>query len=314
MSSPNSDPASLSISFSMRMLLRWLRISQRNAMYRSAAQLHAMLGRNMQAAPAPKSDAQLKVQPLPAPLGWQCWQLSPQQPSTTSLPCWLYLHGGAYVRPITRWHWRMLRELVLGSGCTVVVAQYPLAPQFTCCATMTDLLQAAVQWLAPHARWGLMGDSAGAGMAVALTLAQRDAGLAMAEQLLLITPWLDVTLQGDACHALAALDPMLGLDGAREAGRLYAGKLSTSHPWVSPAYADLHKLPPISLWCAQHDVCTPASLAFAERARQAGCDIHIHHGRRMPHAWPLLPTPEAHATRQQLITRMRSEDTLFARQ
>ena len=292
------------LSFSMQLLQTWLRWSQRNAMYRSPAQLHAMLRKPPSPAAPPRSDAQLHVQALLAPAGWQCWELAPQHPPAAPSACWLYLHGGAYVRPITHWHWRMLRTLVLGSGCRVRVAQYPLAPASPCERTVVQLQQACTQWMPAETPWGLMGDSAGAGMAVALTLAQRDTQQQMAQQLLLITPWLDVALNDAATLALAPLDVMLAPDGAREAGRLYAGSLPTSHPWVSPVHADLQGLPPIQLWCAEHDICTPAALRFAERARQCGTPVNIHHGPCMLHAWPLLPVAEARLAQQQLIAQM----------
>lgn len=289
----------------MRLVIAWLRLSRRKAMYQSAEQLHARMQAAAPAAP-PHSDAQLHVHTIAAPEGWQCTQLQPAQASARRPACWLYLHGGAYVFPITAWHWRMLRKLVLHSGCTVLVAQYPRAPHATCTATIAALQNAVPEWMAAHPRWGVMGDSAGAGMALALSLAQRDAAQPMAQQLLLITPWLDVELADADCQRIAPQDPMLALEGARAAGRLYAGDLPTSHPWCSPVNAALHQLPPLHIWCAKHDVCTPATLRLAERARQAGTTTHLYHGAHMVHAWPLLPTAEGHAAQRELAMHMRA--------
>ena len=289
------------ISWRMQAVLAFLCLSQRKHMYTSAARLHAMLRNGVTAAPAPPSDEQMHVQALDAPEGWSCWRLSPAEQIPTPERAWLYLHGGAYVRPITAWHWRLLRRLVAESGCTIIVPQYPLAPASTCANTIPCLQQAVQAWMAPYAQYSVMGDSAGGGMAVALSLAQHDTSERMAQQLLLITPWLDLTMDDDACANIARSDPMLALGGAREAGLLYAGNLPTHHPWCSPVMADPHGLPPIQMWCAERDICTPAALRFAERVRQANGHITVHHGLGMPHVWPLLPAPEGWAARWELV-------------
>lgn len=288
----------------MQAVLAFLRLSQRKHMYTSAERLHAMLHSGVSAAPAPASDEQLQVHTLDAPPGWVCTRLSPAGNLPAPERAWIYLHGGAYVRPITAWHWRLLRRLVVESGCTIIVPQYPLAPGSTCASTIPCLQQSVQAWMEHYAHYGLIGDSAGAGMAVALSLAQHDTGERMAQQLLLITPWLDITLDDATCADIAQSDPMLAIDGAREAGRLYAGNLPTSHPWCSPVMADPRGLPPTHMWCAEHDICTPAALRFAEQVRHTGGRITVHHGRGMPHVWPLLPAPEGWAARWEMVQAM----------
>lgn len=301
LTTPTPFPA---ISWRMQAVLAALALTGRKRVYTSAERLHALLQSGERAASPPRSDAQLQVQALPAPADWRCWRLTPAENTGPAERAWLYLHGGAYVRPITHWHWRLLRRLVVESGCTLIVPQYPLAPQSTCARTVVALQAAVHDWMAPYTHYGVAGDSAGGGMAVALSLAQRDAGQCMARQLLLITPWLDLSLQDPECKQLATHDPMLALDGLREAGRLYAGKWPLHHPWCSPVQAELHDLPPMHLWCAERDVCTPAALRFAHAVQQTGGRATVHHGPGMPHAWPLLPAPEGWAARWELVQAM----------
>lgn len=288
----------------MKALLAFLRLSRRKQMYTSANRLHAMLRNGVRAAPVPHSDEQWQVHPLDAPSGWACWRLSPAGNLPQPERAWIYLHGGAYVRPITAWHWRLLRRLVVESGCTIIVPQYPLAPGSTCASTIPCLQQSVQAWMEPYTHYSIIGDSAGAGMAVALSLAQHDTHDRMAQQLLLITPWLDITLSDPECMQIARHDPMLAIDGAREAGLLYAGNLPPSHPWCSPVTAELHGLPRIQMWCAEHDICTPAALRFAHHVQTAGGHITVYHGPSMPHVWPLLPAPEGWAARWQLVQAM----------
>ena len=91
---------------------------------------------------------------------------------------------------------------------------------------------------------------------------------------------------------------MLGVPGVREAGRLYAGALGTEHPLVSPLRADLRELPPTQVFAGTDDILHHDALAFAEKARKAGCSVELHLAAGMIHVWPLLPLPEARDARR----------------
>ena len=107
----------------------------------------------------------------------------------------LYLHGGAYIRPITSFHWRFLRSIVEQTGCTVTVPLYPLAPEANCVQTVEAVTDVYIR---ERARAGaehvtVMGDSAGGGLALALCYALRQKAFRLPCSLVLICPWLDVT-------------------------------------------------------------------------------------------------------------------------
>ena len=54
------------------------------------------------------------------------------------------------------------------------------------------------------------GDSAGGGLAIALLLAAREAGLPLPAAALCISPWLDMTLTGASMKAKASSDVLVG--------------------------------------------------------------------------------------------------------
>ncbi len=214
----------------------------------------------------------------------------------------LYLHGGAYVRPITGFHWNLIDNLVMSTGLTFTVPEYPLAPESTCEHTLGFVLRLYEELTRHHplAHLTLMGDSAGGGLALATTLARRDRGQTLPHRLVLITPWVDVDSQHPQLHEVARRDPMLAIDGARHAGRLYAGPLGTRHPWVSPLHADLHDLPPTTMLAGTRDLCHLDTLTLVHRAREQGSAIDLRLVPDMIHVWPLLPTPEGKQARREL--------------
>ncbi|MCE4556834.1 alpha/beta hydrolase fold domain-containing protein [Roseateles cellulosilyticus] len=211
----------------------------------------------------------------------------------------LYLHGGAYCRPITRQHWSLLEWLVKDLGCTVMVPLYPLAPESECLATLRLVRKVRDLLLRRHGPIdAFMGDSAGGGLCLALCQDLRDAGQALPKRLTLITPWVDVTLTHPDIPATLPRDPMLALDGLREAGRLYAGKLGVEHPLVSPLRADLRGMPAMQLLAGTDDILHHDAVRYAEQAAKAGCSVELELGHGMMHVWPLFPLPEANRSRQ----------------
>lgn len=219
-------------------------------------------------------------------------KLSPAQ------PVFLYLHGGAYCRPITTHHWHFLQWLVTEHHCTVIVPLYPLAPESQCVATLQALRQVHALISERHGQFdAFIGDSAGAGLCLALCQELRSSNEALPNRLVLITPFVDASLSHPLVNDTALRDPMLGISGIREAGRLYAGELGASHPLVSPLQADLHNLPAMQIFAATDDILHHDALVFAKKASDSGCAVDLHVEPGMMHVWPLLPLPEGRRSR-----------------
>jgi epsilon-lactone hydrolase len=282
------------------LLVLALRLMRRRRIYASAEALYASTAKIRLTGPAhPCARMRRKLDIADTQIdGQQIYTLTPRNGATSGEHI-LYFHGGAYFRPITRHHWRFLAALAERTGCTITVPYYPLAPEHQCAETI-DFALRVMAWVmheAPADHVTLMGDSAGGGLVTALALALRDRGLAPPRQLILLTPWLDVSASDPRMSANAARDPMLALAGAREAGRRYAGKLGVEHPLASPLMADLTGLPPITLFAATHDLLLQDALRFARKARSQGCEVDLRVQKGMIHVWPIMPIPEARRTR-----------------
>ena len=286
-------------------LVLLLHAMRRRRIYASAEALQRGIAQVRRTGPAapPASDAALRVQRREL-AGHSVFTLSPARPVEAPRPVF-YLHGGGYVRPITAQHWGFLAWLVRTTGCEVTVPLYPLAPESTCTDTLTWVQAAHAQLVMRHGPKAIhfMGDSAGGGLVVALAQSLRYAGQPPPAQMVLITPWVDVTVPHPAAVLTAHRDPMLALAGVREAGRLYAGALPLDHPAVSPAWGDVAGLPPTALFVATRDLLGHDALAFAERVQKAGGALELHRGEGLVHVWPLLPVPEARAARAAIARR-----------
>ncbi|HYH55337.1 MAG TPA: alpha/beta hydrolase, partial [Anseongella sp.] len=153
----------------------------------------------------------------------------------------LYLHGGAYVQGFVKPHWLFLQELIKSSHCTVTAPDYPLAPANTYKETVAMVLNVYKHLIADvHERdLILMGDSSGGGLALAIAQQLRIESVPQPARIILLSPWLDITLSNQEIKNIDRTDPFLGIEGLLKAGKAYAGNTDPRHYLLSPIYGSL---------------------------------------------------------------------------
>lgn len=213
----------------------------------------------------------------------------------------LYLHGGAYVHQIQHDHWKFLARLVDRTGCTVTVPLYPLAPAHHGDDTV-GMVRAVHDEVFAHTASEnkvFMGDSAGAALALVLARQLGATGAVTPKEVVMISPWLDVTMTDPMARALDPCDPYLGVAGLAEAGRLYAGDLDRRDPMISPLHAPAATPGRLSLFIGTRDILLADARRFRARCVREGVDLGYFEYPGMFHAWHLSEVPEArHALRQ----------------
>ncbi|GAB2714418.1 alpha/beta hydrolase fold domain-containing protein [Nocardia thraciensis] len=213
-----------------------------------------------------------------------------------------YLHGGAYVHQIQRDHWKFLSRLVDRTGCTVTVPLYPLAPHHHPGDTVPMVTAAhdrAFAATAPENKV-FMGDSAGGALALVLARTIAAAGETGPKEVVMISPWLDVTMSDPAAEDIDPRDPYLGVAGLAEAGRLYAGGQNRADPAISPLFAPAATPGRLSLFIGTRDVLLADARRFRARCADEGVDLDYFEYEGMFHAWLLSDIPEARHAMQQL--------------
>lgn len=233
-------------------------------------------------------------------LGSTVWTLAPSgQAASTQL---LYLHGGAYFAQITPHHWHLVAELVRASGCAAHVPLYPLAPEHDHRAA-ERLIDPLYRELAANAGTQplvVMGESAGAHLALCLVQRMVLAGQPAPRHTVLVSPWLDLSCRIAQQSGRDADDPWLALPGLKEAGRWWAGADEPTAPQLSPLHGPLRDIGGLTLYIGTRDLLFEECQQLCTRAQAAGAPIALHVGQGMLHAWPLLPTPQGRAARRQL--------------
>ncbi len=215
----------------------------------------------------------------------------------------IYLHGGAYVEDILRWHWGFIGRMVKRLGMMFTVPLYPLAPEHDCAAANAFLLAIYRDLLAgrhPH-RPVIMGDSAGGGLTMSLAMQAVTASIPTPTALILLSPWLDVTTSDPVQQEIEKIDPLLMRPGLKAAGRWYSGAMAVDDPRVSPLYGELAGLPPIQIFCGTHDILVADARRLAQRAMAERVDVEYHEEPRLMHVYPLMYFPESRKAQDNIV-------------
>lgn len=221
----------------------------------------------------------------------------PRRPGR-DLPVVMHVHGGAYTlcSPVT--HRGLARGLSRGAGGVAWVPDYRLAPEHPFPAAVDDVV-ASYRWLledqgVPPQSIAVTGDSAGGGLALALLLRAREEGLPLPACYVGLSPWTDLTGASPSILDNNGRDALFGAVPTPLAallGELYAA--DTSHPLVSPVYADLSGLPPMLVHVGMDELIRDDGLRLVARAREHGVDASAGTFAGMWHVFQVFPVPEA---------------------
>lgn len=221
-----------------------------------------------------------------------------------------YIHGGSYWSPPRVYHYIMLHYLVQQTGAKAIIPVYPKAPTYTVAQAFPMVLKRYKQLLQKERsrKIILMGDSAGAGMALGLLQELRNKGIQMPQKVILMSPWMDVSMSNPAMPKIQPLDPLLSIGQLRFQGKVYAGDWSVKDPLLSPKYADLSGLPPVYVFSGTHDILHCDIEEYEKKAEKKGWPVTLYTYEKMNHVFCAFPIPEARKALKQMAEIIKSEN------
>ncbi len=223
----------------------------------------------------------------------------------------IYLHGGSYMNNFLAPHWMFMDSIVDNTHAAVIAPDYPLAPEYHAKYVFKMLLKLYTDLIKRIGAENvtIMGDSAGGGMTLALAQLLSEKKIEQPEQLILLSPCVDVTLTNPAIRKLDDDDPILNIPAILEAGKSYAGTLGTKHYLVSPIYGKLTGLAPISLYVGTHDIMAADCRKLHKMAKKLKIPFDYNEYEGMVHVGMLYPTPEGGDVRDDIMDDIESELT-----
>jgi acetyl esterase/lipase len=203
----------------------------------------------------------------------------------------IHFHGGGYCLGSAGTVRSWAAYLSAATRCRVVLPEYRLAPEHPFPAALDDAraVVAALRREPDSGRLVLAGDSAGGGLALALSLSMRDEGHELPAGCILLSPWLDLGRDRSADPDLVRRDAMLSPAWLDACARAYADPSGWSDSLVSPLCAAHAGLMPLLVQGGTDEILAPDAELLAASARAAGVDVTYSRWPRMWHDFMLQP-------------------------
>ena len=219
----------------------------------------------------------------------------------------LYLPGGSYCEQPVNQHWQFCDRMAREADVTVVIAVYQKAPDHTfeeAYDYLTELWNRLTADIRPE-NITLMGDSSGGGLALGFAEYLRETGMQQPGQIILFSPWLDISMETEIPKELDRLDPSLSADGLRRMGKNWAGTADVHDYRLSPIYGDLRGLAPMTVYFGTHEIFLPDGRRFRKLCDEQGVRVNYIEGEAMNHAYALYPIPEAKKVQRDVAAMLR---------
>lgn len=203
----------------------------------------------------------------------------------------LYWHGGAYVMGSCASHRPCVSHIARAAGVRALLPEYRLAPEHPFPAAIDDAVNVYRELLSrgfDPAKIVVAGDSAGGGLCVAMLLALRDAGEPLPCAMGLLSPWLDLSGQGDSMDTRKDRDPWFNPEDLPHVTRHYCDKSEFTNPLVSPVFADASAFPPALIQVGDDELLLSDSERLAANMRAAGGEVEVDVWPGMWHVWQMF--------------------------
>jgi acetyl esterase/lipase len=215
-----------------------------------------------------------------------------------SAPICVYFHGGGYIAGSLNSHRDMANTLAHMAQVRMLMVDYRLAPEHPFPAAHEDAMAVYRALLAQGFNPDQMllgGDSAGGNLALATAQAVRDAGLPSPRGLVLFSPWVDLTHQGESITSNSDSDAMLHRQLLVDALAMYSPTVPPSDSRISPLLGNLANLPPCLTVVSQCEILRDDALQLHQKLQTQGGESTCLQWKCTPHAFPVMARllPEA---------------------
>lgn len=154
----------------------------------------------------------------------------------------LYIHGGSFIEAASYFQLKFAMKIADKTNSTLVFPLYTLAPNGTYRMMYSFMDVLYKKLLESNSEINFLGDSAGGGFILSFAMYLRDREIPQPKNIIMMSPWLDISLSNPDTYEDAKNDYMCGVDGTRYCGVLWSDGLDSKNPLVSPMFGDVNNL------------------------------------------------------------------------
>ena len=222
----------------------------------------------------------------------------------------IYCHGGGYVSGGLDYAGNLAVKLALATGFTTFSFAYRLAPEHPYPAASED---ADAMWkyitenVATADRVLVAGDSAGGNMALCLTQRLIAEGKPVPRELILFSPWTDMTETADSYEENGSVDPILNREYVMESARAYIGEGNAEDAVFSPLFGSFKGFPPVYIMAGRNGILLDDSVRLKEKIDEEGGTALLDIEEKGWHVYQQMPVAMAREAMKRLAAHVSCE-------
>ena len=206
----------------------------------------------------------------------------------------VYFHGGGYFAGSIKSHKNFVSIVSQKSNLVTYFFEYRLSPEHNFPAAHEDA-KIAIEFIDnlhkdEQSIW--IGESAGGGLATGLAV--DDGFVHNPDNLILLSPWLDLSDGFQDKRFLKNRDVTIIIEGMFEVGEFYAGEYGTTNPILSPVYADINNFPDTLIQVCSDELLYNDAVEFVKKLRDKNTNVQLQTWDKLWHAWHFFPIKEAY--------------------
>ena len=184
----------------------------------------------------------------------------------------MYIHGGGFIYGSVNSHAAMVSHIAKAVNRKMLVIDYRLAPEHPFPGGLNDCVSVIETFCKQHPKstFGIMGDSAGGNLAMAMQLQLKAIKGPMPQYSVVISPWVDLECKNPSFSRNKEMDAILTQGYLQICARMYAGERNLSDGLLSPVNADLAGLPPALIMYGSAEVLMDDSIHLHQQFGKAG--------------------------------------------
>ena len=240
----------------------------------------------------------------------ECESVTPKQGYDESHVIF-YIHGGGFICGGIAYARILAAKLAIATGYRTVSFAYRLAPEHPYPAAMEDALavweQLMTDGCSPE-RMLIAGDSAGGNMALCIVRHFIATGQGVPRELLLFSPWTDMTATAGSYEEYGDSDPMLTKEYVQYAVRAYIPEgEDVRDERFSPLNGSFEGFPPVYIMAGRNGILLDDSVRLQERINGCGGRAVLDLEEKGWHVYQQMPFPIANRAMERLAGYVKDE-------
>lgn len=201
----------------------------------------------------------------------------------------LFLHGGAYATGTVYSRRKLAVKIGEAAKMDVFASDYTQYPEGHHPEAQNDIMRAYKYLRNKYEHVVIFGESAGATLALTLTLQLKDEYQILPDRIAVFSPVINQLNTAASEYLRTERDPML--IGATDPVP-YFNEPAKKDPLISPIYGDYRGFPPLLINCGSEEVKYDSSAILNSLCEKAGVDVQWHVWQDLFHVFVLFDMPE----------------------